>query len=57
MTAPQYLNSAQMIADKTAFAIDAGLGGIMIWHMTCDLPYDNEFSLFKSINDTKTAKQ
>ena len=57
MTAPQYLNSAQLIADKTSFAIDAGLGGIMIWHMTCDLPYDNEFSLFKSINDTKTAKQ
>lgn len=57
MTAPQYLNSAQMISDKTAFAIDAGLGGIMIWHMTCDLPYDNELSLFKAISDTKTAKQ
>ena len=57
MTAPQYINSVQMISDKTAFAIDAGLGGIMIWHMTCDLPYDNELSLFKAISDTKIAKQ
>lgn len=57
MTAPQYINSVQMISDKTAFAIDKGLGGIMIWHMTCDLPYSNELSLFKAINDTKAAKQ
>lgn len=56
MTAPQYINSVQMISDKTAFAIDANLGGVMIWHLNCDLPYDNELSLFKAINDTKTAK-
>ena len=40
----------------SAFAIDAGLGGIMIWHMNCDLPYDNELSLFRAIKDTKTDK-
>lgn len=57
MTAPQYINSYQMIADKTAFAIDAGLGGIMIWHYSCDLPSDNELSLFGAIRDTMTAKQ
>lgn len=57
MTAPQYINSVQMIADKTAFAIDAGLGGVMIWHYGYDLPYDNELSLCKAITDTKTAKQ
>ena len=57
MTAPQYINSVQMISDKTAFAVDCELGGIMIWHMTCDLPYSNELSLFKAINDTKAAKQ
>lgn len=57
MTAPQYINSVQMIYDKTAFAVDRGLGGIMVWHMTCDLPYSNELSLFKAINDTKAAKQ
>lgn len=57
MTAPQYINSVQMISDKTAFAIDCGLGGIMIWHMACDLNYSDELSLFKAINDTKVAKQ
>lgn len=57
MTAPQYINSVQMIADKTAYAVDAGLGGIMVWHMSCDLPYDQPLSLFKSISDTKAAKQ
>lgn len=57
MTAPQYINSVQMISDKTAFAVDCGLGGIMVWHMSCDLPYSNELSLFKAINDTKAAKQ
>ncbi len=57
MTAPQYINSVQMISDKTAFAVDAGLGGIMVWHLSCDLPYDNELSLFRAINDTKIAKQ
>lgn len=57
MTAPQYINSVQMVADKTAFAIDAGLGGMMIWHYSCDLPYDDELSLFKAITDTKIAKQ
>ena len=57
MTAPQYINSPQMIADKTAFAIDSGLGGVMVWHLNCDLPYDNELSLFRSISETKQAKQ
>ena len=57
MTAPQYINSVQMISDKTAFAVDSGLGGIMVWHMNCDLPYSNNLSLFKAINDTKAAKQ
>ncbi len=57
MTAPQYINSVQMISDKTAFAVDAGLGGIMVWHLSCDLPYENELSLFRAINETKLAKQ
>ena len=57
MTAPQYINSVQMISDKTAFALDAGLGGIMVWHLSCDLPYDSEYSLFRAINDTKQMKQ
>ena len=57
MTAPQYVNSYQMVSDKTAFAIDAGLGGIMVWHYSCDLPYDNQYSLFRAISETKELKQ
>ena len=34
--APNYFNDRQMIYDKTSYAIDLGLGGIMIWHMACD---------------------
>lgn len=57
MTAPQYFNSYQMIADKTAFAVDANIGGMMIWHMTCDTPYNHQYSLFRAIQETKDAKQ
>lgn len=57
MTAPQYVNSYQMVSDKTAFAIDAGLGGLMVWHYSCDLPYDNQYSLFRAISETKELKQ
>lgn len=56
LTAPQYFNSAQMIADKTAFALDAGVGGIMVWHMAYDVPYDHPFSLFRAIHDTRMQK-
>lgn len=56
LVSPQYFNSVQIISDKAAFAIDAGLGGMMIWHATADLPFDNESSLFKSISDTVDSK-
>ncbi len=56
LTAPQYFNSAQMIADKTAFALDAGVGGIMVWHMVYDVPYDHPFSLFRAIHGTWMQK-
>lgn len=42
-------NSVQMIADKTAFANDYGLGGVMVWHYSCDVPYESDMSLFKAI--------
>ncbi|MBQ8765780.1 MAG: hypothetical protein IJZ16_03155, partial [Clostridia bacterium] len=34
-------NGVQMIKDKTAFANDYGLGGVMVWHYSCDVPYEN----------------
>ena len=52
----QYLNGVQMIADKTAFSIDAHLAGVMIWHYHCDIEYDNDMSLFRAINSTINAK-
>ena len=42
-------NGVQMIKDKTAFANDYGLGGVMVWHYTCDVPYESDMSLFKAI--------
>lgn len=46
-----YFNSYQMIADKTAFLYDYGVGGIMIWQYTYDVAYENELSLLRAIND------
>lgn len=43
-----YYNGRQMIYDKTAFAMDAGLGGIMIWHFRTD-SFDPELSLTNTI--------
>lgn len=49
--APRYLNSYQMIYDKTAFALDSGVGGVMIWHYSCDTKTDTELSLFDAIGE------
>lgn len=45
-TPDRYYNGWQMVYDKTAYAIDVGLGGVMVWHYGCDLPYEDELSLF-----------
>ena len=42
-------NGVQMIKDKTASANDFGLGGVMVWHYTCDVEYENDLSLFKAV--------
>ena len=42
-------NGVQMIQDKTAFANDYGLGGVMVWHYTCDVDYESDLSLFKAV--------
>lgn len=46
-----YFNGYQMIYDKTAFALDSGISGLMIWHYACDIPMEKENSLFKAIQD------
>ena len=49
-------NSVQMIKDKTAFANDYGLGGVMVWHYTCDVPYEDDLSLFKAIQTSLNTR-
>ncbi len=46
-----YFNSRQTIFDKTAYALSRGLGGMMIWHYSCDV-YDveSELSLFGAMD-------
>lgn len=46
-----YGNSYQMIYDKTAAAYDCGAGGVMVWHYACDIPGDEELSLFNAIGN------
>ena len=43
-----YYNSRQLIFDKTSYAIDAGAGGVMIWHYGCDTK-DDSLSLYGAI--------
>lgn len=44
-------NTCELIKEKTAYAVDMGLGGVMIWHFACDVPADNDKSLFNAINE------
>ena len=50
-----YYNGRQMIYDKTAYAMDAGLGGIMIWHFGTD-SFDPELSLTNTIAKAIAAR-
>ncbi len=47
-----YFNSWQTIYDKTAYAMSRGLGGMMVWHYSCDV-YDinSDLSLFGAMGD------
>lgn len=52
-----YFNSYQLVYDKTALAIDYKLGGVMIWHYTCDDFENKELSLFKAIGECIKNRQ
>lgn len=47
-----YFNRPQEIADKTKFAMDEGLGGMMIWHYACDFPSSDENSVLRAMGET-----
>ncbi len=54
-----YYNSRQLIYDKTCYALDLGIGGVMIWNYGCDTK-DSELSLYgalaQAINDRNANK-
>ena len=47
-------NTPELIYEKTRWAIETGLAGVMIWHYACDVPADNDASLFNAITRAKT---
>lgn len=47
-----YLNSPAMIADKVAYAVNCGIGGIMLFHIDCDVPMDDPNSLTLAVENT-----
>ncbi|MEG1963541.1 MAG: glycosyl hydrolase family 18 protein [Clostridia bacterium] len=46
----RWYNGVNMIQDKTAFAFDSGVGGMMMWHYNCDVKYSDERSLLRAMN-------
>lgn len=46
-----YYNGPELIRKKTGFAKDSGAGGVMIWHIQADLPYEHPLSLLRGILD------
>ncbi len=47
-------NTPELIYEKTKWAIRTGVGGVMIWHYACDVPADNDASLFNAITRART---
>lgn len=50
-------NTPELINKKTKLAIDKGLGGIMVWHHSCDIPADNDKSLYNAVEDAIQAEK
>jgi GH18 family chitinase len=46
-------NTYDMIREKTEYALNNGIGGMMVWHYACDVPADDENSLFGAIDSAK----
>lgn len=45
-------NTCDLIRQKTDFALQNGLGGMMIWHYSCDVPAGNDKSLFDVMTES-----
>ena len=46
-------NNRETIYKKTAWAIDKGLGGVMVWNYQNDVSGENELSLFRAVSEAK----
>lgn len=52
-----YYNGPQLAADKTMLAASQGLQGLMVYHLSCDLPGDNPQALTAVILRTSQGEQ
>ena len=46
-----FYNGCALAADKTALAFELGAGGVFLYHLKCDKPFEDDFSLLRSISD------
>ena len=46
-------NNQETIYKKTEWAIEKGLGGVMVWNYQNDVSGDNELSLFRAVSQAK----
>lgn len=46
-------NTYDLIKEKTEWALDNGVGGVMIWHYACDVSAEDPLSLFGAIDSAK----
>ncbi len=46
-------NTPAVVYEKTEWAIKQALGGVMIWHYSCDVPKGNDASLFNAVARAK----
>lgn len=52
-----YFNSYDTIKQKTSYAIDCGIGGVMVWAWNYDAKYGEEKALFNAIREAKSIGQ
>ena len=53
-----YFNCCQTIYDKTAYCLSRGLGGMMVWHYSCDVKdAESVYSLFGTMERCLADRQ